>query len=611
MWIRGLFLLWAFDAGMVLAQPTCPPTPTYSPCDLVFELSDAEAAAHPNPYWTVDFQAEFRSPRHHTFLMPAFWDGGRRMVIRFTPTEAGDWDYRISGNIERLTGHSGKISATDSESPGFIQTANVHHFAYTGNKQPHLWMGDTCLRLAFLPDDLFHRIADARAKQKFNHMRGLVLGASEEASRIFPRPDTPDPAHFRRLDEHIRYLNRKEIIADLVLGDDLAKLFPNWPQRERYIRYLISRYSAMNITWQGLQQFESYENGRELLKEIGLLLKKMDPYQHLRSTDTMATSAPLLADGWMNYVTYRSADDELGAIEHQLYPVPFVNLSFGQEDSGAGKSDPLDVETTTFRHRLWNAAMNGQYVTYSNTGSSGGGRIPIDARYLDAPGAKQMTAWFDFFSANRHWELEPFFDVEGGRAVALEEVEYIVYIEKPSLVEVQVEKHGYNVTWFNPIDGTEIALKDFKGEKFAEEPPDKDHDWVLHISREGRKQSMLRSYKFESRPLLMQEVEQSSQKLPFEIQEPSRDTLTAGKPTSYSALLKRETRGTRRMMWLWTGEVPDGGQGYRVLGTGPKGAFTVPSGLTRQFPTILILRLTAMNANGKVYSTEKPYQLTK
>ena len=37
----------------------------------------------------------------------------------------------------------------------------------------------------------------------------------------------------------------------------------------------------MNITWRGVENFEDYENGRELMKEIGRLLKKEDPYQHL------------------------------------------------------------------------------------------------------------------------------------------------------------------------------------------------------------------------------------------------------------------------------------------------------------------------------------------
>ena len=36
---------------------------------------------------TVDLRVEFRSPRRHTLAAPAFWDGGRRFLVRFSPTE--------------------------------------------------------------------------------------------------------------------------------------------------------------------------------------------------------------------------------------------------------------------------------------------------------------------------------------------------------------------------------------------------------------------------------------------------------------------------------------------------------------------------------------------
>ena len=147
------------------AQTTCPTTPLYTPCDVVFELNDAEAAAHPNPYVTVDLRAEFRSPRHRTYLLPAFWDGGRRMVIRFSPTETGEWDYRVSGNLQRFENAAGKISATAVDNPalGFIRSANLHHFAHTDDNKnvPHLWTGDTSYRFGFVDPATFQQVLDA------------------------------------------------------------------------------------------------------------------------------------------------------------------------------------------------------------------------------------------------------------------------------------------------------------------------------------------------------------------------------------------------------------------------------------------------------------------
>jgi len=88
---------------------------------------------------------------------------------------------------------------------------------------------------------------------------------------------------------------------------------------------------------------------------------------------------------------------------------------------------------------------------------------------------------------------------------------------------------------------------------------------VLRLSREGKKEGMLRSYRFEARTVVLQEVEQGTPKVPFEIVEPAKDRCPLSKPASYAAKLKRETRATRAMMFLWTGEVASDGQGYRVL----------------------------------------------
>jgi hypothetical protein len=365
------------------------------------------------------------------------------MTVRFTPTDDGEWVFRASSNVPRLEGLQVKLTATASDAAGFVRPANVHHWAYVDEgrnqrKIPHLWMGDTLYSFPFIERSLFEKVIDTRAAQKFNHVRGVILPRD---GKMFPTPDRPDPVAFRELDDRILYMNLKGITADLVLAWDrnhLAEAFPSRELRDRYIRYIVARYAGMNITWQGVQEFEEYENGRALLKETGDLIKKLDPYQHPRSTHTVETSSPLYGDGWMDHIIYQSSDDNIGAIEHQLYAAPFVNAEFGYEDSGAGRTNPHHVDTNEFRRRLWNASMDGQYPYFGNTGTYGAGKSGVDPQYLDSPGAKQMTVWFDFFSRTRQWELEPYFDVDGGRALALERprdegvegIAYIVYVER-------------------------------------------------------------------------------------------------------------------------------------------------------------------------------------
>ena len=609
-----VFALAALAAIPLAAQTPCAPTPLYKHCEIVFELDDAEAAAHPKPYLSVDMHLEFRSPRHRTFLMPAFWDGGRKLIARFAPIDAGEWTYRVTSNIARFNAKEATFQATDSEDPGFIRPANLHHWQYTETRKPHLWMGDTMYRFASMDRKQMEAFVSARAQQKFTHMRGLLFGTEPDGVRGFSAPDQPDPAYFREVDERIKFINSQGIIVDLILGRDqnhLANLFPNWKDRERFLRYVVARYSSMNLTWQLVQEFEEYEDGRPLLKEMGLLLKKLDPFDHPRTSHTVATSAPLLPDGWMNYILYQSSDDQLGAIEHQLYGVPCVNAEFAYEDSGAGKSHPHHVDADTFRKRLWNSTMNGQYPTFGNTGTYGGRAFQLDAKYLDSPSAKVMTAWLDFMSRTRYWDLEPYFDVDNGRALALDDIEYIVYVEKPGPVEVIVQRHGYDIAWFNPITGELLKQKNWKGDKWTGEPPTKTQDWVLHISREGKKEGMLRSYKFESRPPGMQEVEQTAQRVPFEIAEPTGDSISLKSTPKFAVKLKRETRATRSMIYLWAGEVAADNQGFRVLGTGAQGTLKIPKGIAKQYPAVMNLRVTALNANGKAYSFDRVYRLTE
>jgi len=574
----GRFAVLFFFTVPIFGQTPCEGTPAYSPCELVFELSTADLAAHPNPYASVQLHAEFRSPHFKTYLMPAFWDGGRRLIIRITPTESGSWTYRTTSNMPGFDAKEGAFNAASSDFPGYVNAANFHHWA-TDDKKPHLWMGYIADRFAFSSQPEFEQqLADA-AKNKFTHFRGSILGSAADRARVYLAPDKPNPAYFDELDRRILAIHKRGLTIDLILAsnpDYITSLFPDWQARERFISYVVARYAPFNVTWQGLEEFEDYKNGRPLLKELGLNLKKQDPYQHPRSSNAKVTSSSLLQDGWMNFVIENTTDDVIGAVEHQFYQVPFVGVTDAQH--------------------LWNATMDGEYPEFHGDG------------------AAMCRYWFDFFADTRHWELEPYFDVsDGARAMALEDVEYVSYIEHPGPpVEISVEKHGYDVWWLNPATGESVEQKKYKGEHFTGDAPDKSHPWVLMVAREGRKESMLKSYKFDSREVpLVQDIESNPSKVPYVIVDPSGNELDAGKPVKFSAKLTRETRATRSMMFLWTGEVSIDGQGTRVLGTGSPGTFVIPPSIALNFPAILSIHLTALNANGKAYSADHVFQLNK
>lgn len=607
--MRSLQLLLPFMlATAAMGQTPCPPTPKYSPCEIAFPLTASEAQQHRNPYASVELYAEVRSPEYKTYRVPAFWDGSK-MVLRFSPDEAGKWTYKLTSNLPSVNDKLGEFTATASESLGFIRPANVYHWTYTEQRKPHLWMGDTCYSCAWIDRSLFETIAAKRAERKFTHIRMLVLPWDDGVKNAFSDASTPNAAYFKELDSRIALLSAKGIVADLILGGDhnaLTNLFPDRDQRERYLNYVVARYSPYNVTWQLVQEYEEYAHPRELMQELGMKLKELDYAAHPRSTHTLRSSAPLIDDGWMTHILYQSSDDALGAIEHQQFALPQVNAEFGYEDSGAGKSHAHHVDSATFRHRLWNATMNGQYPTFGNTGTYGGRKFAPDAKWLDSPGAKAMTAWWETMSRTRFWDLTPYFDVDGGRALALPDVEYIIYIEKPGPVEVQVEKRSYQVYWIDPATGETIKeKKDFKDFVFKGSPPSMDHDWILHLSRDGRKEGMARSYKFEARKILLQDPEYNPRNMPFELLLPKTgDTINAGEPVRFEIKTTKQTAGTRRMTYLLKGDVPAGGQGFQYLASGAEGTFTLPEWVFKSGPTSMTLRIFALNAPGKLYSID-------
>ncbi|MBN9659761.1 MAG: DUF5060 domain-containing protein [Acidobacteria bacterium] len=555
-----------------VAQKPCGNTPVYSPCEVVLDLPPAVAAKNPNPPATVELWAEFRSPEFKTYKFPAFWDGGSRMVFRVTPVEVGNYTYRLSGNVPEFEGKEDKFtSVANPDATAFIKRANAHHWQYTEALKPHLYFGADFTDLASV---------ETRARQKFTHLALPVF-----STKI-------DPAFFKQVDERVAAINGKGMVADLIVTPtpaDFVKAYTTWSDRERFLRYLAARYSAFNITWQLAGEWESSPNARPILKEVGVALKGLDPYGHPRSARSAVTSAPLGPDGWMDFVINGAPDLTVPAIEHIANTVPQVVLV------------DAALPEEAFRKRVWNAAISGAYLSITGNLVEG------------SANAKTATGWFDTMSRTRFWDIEPYFDLDGGRAMANPETEYLVYIEHPQKVEMTVEKHSYDVYWVNPSTGEAVKeKKDWKGELYEGTPPDATRDWILHLSRDGRKEGMLKSYKFESWPIPVQEPERSAVKAPFELVSPASDTvLKAGEPVKFEIRLKKKTAGTRRMMFMLAGEIVPDGQGTRILATGTDGTLVVPAVMLAKSEGPMNVRLYALNAPGKLYILDYVFTVKK
>jgi hypothetical protein len=547
------------------AQTPCEPTPLYTPCDIVFEVQPGEADK-------PDIRAEMRSPKFKTAMIRAFEHSPGQWVIRVAPVDAGEYTYRITSNIARLHGKTGSVTAVAGERRSFIQVANVFHFWHPETLTPHLWTGAACLDCFTIPRADFDARAAQFATAKVNHVR--VRLAMEEMG--------PNERN-RDIEARLKALNERGIIADLILSDsprEMAAKYPGWRERSEFAEYVANRFSAFDVTWLIFRDWEDGKDGRAMAKEIGAILKKSDPNNHPRSTGARMTSASLAGDDWMDYINLGTAEESLARVEREFYGKPFVVSA-----EVRGSSEEV-------RKKFWRSTMTNAYPSMDG--------VPLEL----------VKQWNEVFSRTRYWDLGPWYDVDGGRSTALPAVEYLVYIEKPSgPVEVGLEKHTYQVYWIDPATGQVTKAKDFRGEKFVGEPPDKAHDWLLHLSRDGRKEGMAKSYRFEARPQLAQEIEFDPAKVPFEIAEPSAEQLSLGGTVKYEAVIKRQTRATREMFWVWSADVVADGQGYRVFGLERSGTVKLPPDLAVKFPGVVNVRLAAVNANGKAYALDRVYRL--
>ena len=579
--------VWALILPVSLLSAASLPSCTQSAlsgyaCELSFNWNAGEIPQSSSPYKDQLLNIEFRSPEAKTYLTRAFWDGGQTLRVRFTPTEAGSWTYHVTSSIHRYDNQESTINVGPSDAPGIVEVANLRHWR-TSNKKPHLWLSASVPFLE-LDQPAFETWLDARKHDGFTHIRGPLLTLNASLKPL-DAAGQPNLAYFAALDDRLVAAESRSFTLDLILADDSfvrSGALNDWQKRDPLLQYLISRYGGLNVTWQGIEHFEDAPGSRALLREMGSFFQKNDSYQHPRSTDARVSSSPLIADGWMNYLIEANPDPQFAAVEHQFTEMPEVHV--------INATDP-----DAFRHELWDSTTNGEYpsISYGSLRNEANSRV--------------VAVWSKLMAETRHWELEPYFDIDGARAVGLNEVEYLAYAAKPGIVEITLPKHKYNPAWVNPATGEQIPLKNYKGEVFSQQTPDNSHDWILNVPREGLLESMARYYYFASQDPPVQEVETDPSKVPFEIVDPPGEQLPMSIANPFKIKITRANRASRRMAFVWWGEVVGGGIGARLLGLGSFGNFTVPP----EFRTgsALHIRLLAINANGKAYELDKVYRL--
>jgi hypothetical protein len=114
-----------------------PSLPRYESLELTLDI----AADYTNPYDAREITLDglFTAPDGTEMFVPGFWDGEDAWRIRFTPSQEGQWHYRLTATDERGEGlpAEGSFDVTPSELHGWLQAGNWVNPAYSGHYLVH------------------------------------------------------------------------------------------------------------------------------------------------------------------------------------------------------------------------------------------------------------------------------------------------------------------------------------------------------------------------------------------------------------------------------------------------------------------------------------------
>ena len=234
--IRGPCYFWS--RSLAHAQTTCPATPAYLALRNRFRADPRSRRRIPIP---TDRRTASRIPLaappniSHARLSGM---AASRMVIRFAPTEAGDWDYRVTSNLQPYKARPAQFTATASESPGFHARPPTCTISPTRRDWQHAPPVDGRHAMRFARDRQrdVRQVCRTRARPEVQpHSRQRCWASRRMPAKAFPKPDAPDPGYFsparRTHPLHQPQRHHRGPAARRRRRTSYANLFPDWQQR--------------------------------------------------------------------------------------------------------------------------------------------------------------------------------------------------------------------------------------------------------------------------------------------------------------------------------------------------------------------------------------------
>lgn len=263
------------------------------------ELSFAGPASG-NPFLEVCLTATFHC-KNRALTMEGFYDGDGVYKVRFMPDDIGTWTWTTASPAPELDGKSGSFDcvAPGIDNHGPVSVRDGFHFGYADGT-PFVEAGTTCYAWAFQPDATQRQTIETLSQSPFNKLRMCIFPKWYEYNRkeppMYPFPrngETNDysrfnPAYFQHLDTLILELRRIGVQADLILFHP----YDRWGYQamppdvnERYLRYVIARFSAFRNVWWSLANEYDFMKSKTNTDwdSYARIIGEYDAFGHLRS----------------------------------------------------------------------------------------------------------------------------------------------------------------------------------------------------------------------------------------------------------------------------------------------------------------------------------------
>lgn len=219
-----------------------------------------------SPCADVTVRVRFTGPGGQVHDGLAFWDGGRRFLVRHVFPVSGDWTWSSScsnAGDTGLHGQSGtvRVEAAVASNPlgqhGYLRVSEDGRILTHADGTPFLWIGDTCWAAPVHADaEEWAQYVSDRAARGYTVLQlaiapGWALKKSRSGVTPFlstlPDITVPNPLYFQELDQKLARANDAGL-AILMCG--LMETPYEYPPPEQiavFSRYVAARYASFAV----------------------------------------------------------------------------------------------------------------------------------------------------------------------------------------------------------------------------------------------------------------------------------------------------------------------------------------------------------------------------